>query len=409
MAAVVFLSLVCACRMPFGGRRLVWVIAAIVLILGAGVTLNVWYFTTYSHASAADPVLINVDYQRWWYSSLYVLGDDKGLAPYYVVGKYQYPLAAFMAIFGATIGSALILSMVLTIVALFICGLLTYKITSDSKIAVLAVVCTAAVCYWLAMGMALLKEPMLFVSFLCAAYAMTMNRWKFAWLMVVAYVLLLFTRPSVGILISLGTVLLAFRRGNRFFASLAAVAGVVITVATMTAYNIDSSALSDYVNYEPNQQAHFNLFGSYAGLPLYKKVLLLPLSAATQFLIPFTWTYARDLVFGPSQIWAHFGYPWYIFGFVFIYYLISCRKSYASTLYRLSVWALLCWLVPCLTFGGIISRYGLPFVALMAPAVAYTIMHNLRSKKFYVWLGAWFVVLNLGLIVVYHIYNANLQ
>lgn len=380
------------------------------LMLGAGVILNAWFYTAGLGGTPSDPVLVNNDSFRWWNNALYRLDPSSGADVHVSHGYYGYVLAGVLWVFGRTVGTALLWSMAWILGSLLMTGALAYRLTASRKVTVIGVVATAAVCYWLSMGTLILKDAMVFFAILTAAYAMAGPSRRFVALVAVSTVLLLVSRPSYILLLVVGVVLTHSRRRKLFSTVSAVVLCLVVwgiqSYAVMDTYRAVveySGEVSGFTYDAPNQVALERIIGHYPDLPAWKKILYLPLTAVVQFIIPFPWTYARDIPFGLTQFWCHMGFAWYVFGFVFVYYLVSRWRTYRSPLYRLSVWALLCWLVPCYMFAGTVSRYGLSFVAVMAPAVALTLYDNRRSRRFYLWLGAFCVVVAAVLVAAYHL------
>jgi len=158
---------------------------------------------------------------------------------------------------------------------------------------------------------------------------------------------------------------------------------------------------------DPRLDVFNSVIGYYASLTWYTKLVLMPLLAAIQFLIPFPWNYLRDIPFGLSQAWSHVAYMWYIFGGVVVYYLMLCcrRSSGMTPTLRLTLWALFCWLVPCYLNGGTISRYALPAIALMAPAVGATLVSSCRTRSFATMMILWALLIATILITCFHLQN----
>lgn len=379
--------------------------AVATLLLGAGEILNTWYYTTALGGTPTDPVLINVDSYRWWHDALYRLGDSQGLEAHHSHGVYGGVLAIILFIFGKTVGTALLWSMCLILASLVMCGLITFRLTRNVNTAIIAMISCGAVCYWLTMGTLILKDAFLILAFLTGGYGFLCKRRTFILLTLLSIAMIIVSRRYFAVLIIVGLFMVRFRKINLFVVLACAVACLIGYYLYAEYHNPDiaSDSLDVMSLTAPQQMAFYNVFGNYFELPIYLRILLLPINAGVQFLIPFVWTYARDIPFGITEVWAHIGFPWYIFGFVFIYYMISCAKEYNGTLYRLSFFALCCWLLMCIITGGTISRYGLPFVALMAPAVAVTLKKNYKKRRFYLIFGVYVIILSAVLFMSYHL------
>lgn len=410
-------SLAVTAYMPYASRGATVTMAVVTLLLGIGVILNAWFYTTYLGGTPGHPVLVNVDCYRWWNDALYHIGYP-GEKACHSNGLYGYVLAGVLWLFGVSVGTALLWSMSLIVAGVLLTGLLTYRLTESGKTAVTSMIATASVCYWLSMGTLILKDAFVIDAMLIGAVGLTTkdNKAYYVWIASAA-VMLALTRPSCLALLFMGLLLLV-RRDERMWGRIvitAVIFGVMWSLPVLYGQlghlkvSFSHQDAAGYSYTAPQQMALFNMIGNYPELPLYKKMLYLPLSAGVQFFIPFVWTMARDIPFGLTEAWAHIGFPWYVFGFCTMYFLIGQRRNYSSPTYRMAVWAVICWLVPCFLLGGTVSRYGLPFVALMSPAVATVIMTQYRNKSFYGWLCCFCAVGAIVLTVAYKLQTAAAQ
>lgn len=397
-------------------RPLTWAMSVFTLLLGTGVILNAWYYTTFLGGTPDHPVLINTDSHRWWHDALFHLGDSDGIATSASHGWYGYVLAAVLFVFGKNIGCALLWSMLLNLASLLLTWRLTYRLTDNKKVATTAVVCCGAVCYWLAIGTLVLKDAFIIFALLTGAYALLLRGRSFLVLTGISAVLLTLSRPGFNFYLVFG-VILVYPWRKHLPTALAAVVFCLcmwklpayLNYVTDVTYLVGSYE-NDYVRFDaPNQMAFYNMVGNYTSLPYFKKILLLPFTATVQFFIPFPWNFERDIPFGLTEVWAHIAYPWYLFGLIFIFYLVSNVKKFTGRLYRLSLWGLLCWLAPCFLFGGTISRYGLPLVSVFSAAVALTLINDIRKRAFIVYIGIGGCVVAAVLLIAYHLQQSAIS
>ena len=388
------------------------VMAAATVLVGCGVIINAWYFTAGLGGTPDNPILINPDSNRWWNDALYLLGSTNCEQAPPQHGLYGAILACVLWIFGATVGTALLWSMTILSGALLMVGIVTYRLTSTKVTAVVSMACTAAVCYWLSMGTLILKDAFVIFAMILGAYSFTCRKSRFFAFLAVSATMLALSRPNCILMLVAGILIVYLRHKDFVWSSLAAVLCICLWAAAHTlslspnfVYIVSTSYDND-IFFGEQQKAYFNIIGDYSCYPFYKKILILPLSAAVQFMIPFPWNFMRDIPFGLTQAYAHFGYPWYIFGFMTVYFLVSRWRDYSSLIYRLTVWGLVCWLIPCYLFGGTVSRYGLPMVAIFAPAVALTLYRNYKSVRFYSFLGVYCVILAVVLIIAHNLHTS---
>lgn len=393
--------------------RVSWFMLVVATLLGVGIILNAWYYTTALGGSPTQPVLINIDCYRWWNDALSHLPASGGEAAYTEFGLYGYVLSAVLYVFGATVGTALLWSMTLTLSSLLMTGSITLRLTGDRKVTLLAMICTAAVCYWLTMGTLILKDSFVILAFLVGTYGLLCKNRKLLVYVSLAAFMLMVSRANAIMMLLIGLGILSFGRRNYIYPAITA--GICLILWYLPTAMSEWYAVSDIltsdtrtmIRYDaPNQMALVNIIGDYRIIPFYKKILFLPLTAVVQFFIPFPWNFARDIPFGVTEAYAHVAYPWYAFGAVFIYYLLGQWRKYRTTLYRVAIWASVCWVIPAYLFGGTVSRYGLPFVAIMAPAVALTIYNNRHSKRFYIYMAVFAVIVCAVLIIAHKLQSS---
>ena len=401
-----------------GASRLgAYILLGAATLLSIGVVINVNYFTIVSGGTDAAPVLYNSDALRTWNDALYRL-DAGGEAIPSTYGMYGGIIAAVMSITGVSISAGLMVSMAAILVSILCSGIIAWRLTANRRIAAVSMACAAAVCYFLTSGTLLIKD-----AWVCASFAMVgvgfassgdRSMLRIIVPIYIGAIMLLPVRPNMLLAIAIGTIICILpaaaeaenRRRAITYTGLCAGFCILLwgvgNIARITPEAdgiIRMSASNDWIRYDaPNQLAYYNFIGDYATLPVYFKVLMLPVTAAVQFLIPFPWNWGRDILYGPTSLYAHIAYPWYIFGLLAFYYLLYVRREYRismtipysrlKSVTRLVLWAMLCWLIPCYLFGGTISRYGLMAVPLVAPAVSMAALGPKRSlRSWMTWAG----------------------
>lgn len=400
---------------PLASRRAATVMAGTALLLGVGVILNTWLFTTFAGGTADAPVLVNYDEARWWEGALWAAGDASvGEPPMHLF--FCDIMGFFLRVFGPTVGVPLIVNVALALGALILCGMLTMKLTQNRGTALIAIISTAAVCYWLAACTLLLKEPMIIFAIALAAYGLISTRRTMAVCLSVAALMLAAARPNYIFVLIAG---IAFVPGLKVQPTVRFCSAVLAVglwyVADSLLYNADVQAIltsnldSTFSLETPDRMAYFNIIGDYSAAPWYTKLLLLPITAVTQYLIPFPWNFMRDVPFGATELWAHISYPWYAFGAVFVYGLFARLRHESPVTLRLVLWGLGIWLLPCYLFGGSVSRYGLPAVIIVAPLVASTLKHEYKKRPFYIYSALFTVILLIGLLICHHLQTCYSQ
>lgn len=401
---------------PFSSRGFTWVIAIAATLLGAGIILNCWYYTTGLGGTPEHPVLINWDMVRWWQSALWTLGLD-GPPDQFQHLMYCHLLGGLLSVFGTTVAVPMIFNVLLSLSALYLCALTAYKLTANRTTACIAAGCTAAVCYWLAMGTLILKEPLIFSGIILAAYGLVSGRRTMAAAITGAAAILAVARPNSIFFVIIGLLFVPELKKHLTLRIALIVVCMLIWYAANQLFfnsNVEHVISADYrtciVYSDAQRKPLYALLGEYTELPWYTKVAALPVTILAQFLIPFPWNFERDLPYGLTEVWAHITYPWYIFGAILIFYLATrLWRRDTGRLMRLTLWGVIMWVIPCYLFSGTISRYGLPSVAIMAPAVAVTLQKYYKNRRFYTYLAIFAVIMLVGLLICHHIQMMYVQ
>ena len=404
--AITALVLAAYSRCTGATRAGAYILLAATLALTIGIIANVHYYTELSGGTDQSPVLHNSDALRTWNDALARLGTGTEAAPS-TYGMYGSVVAAVMAVTGPSITAALMISMAATLASILCVGVTAWRITRQRRTAATAMACCTTVCYFLASGTLLLKDAWVFAAFAIAATAFASAREgrpaRLLTPIVISAAMLMLARPNMLPAIAIGAILCivpsvpcaARRRAWTYTAITVALCAALWLLAHAYEITPEASGVinigqqNHWVRYDaPNQMAYYNIIGDYASLQPWQKTLLLPVSAAIQYLIPFPWNWSRDIIFGPASAYAHIAYPGYLFGIIIVYYLWRGRREAATSLSAassralllMSAWGIVCWLVPCYLFGGTISRYGLMAVPLLAPAVAVTLCNADRRR-----------------------------
>jgi hypothetical protein len=388
------------------------VIAIASALISVMIIANVYYFTTYSGGTDFHPVLNNFDALRNWRASTMLLNGVPGqVAESH--GFYPYIYSFFLWFTGPSVTAASLVSMMLILASLVLTGKIAYNLSRDKKVALVAMILTASVCYWLHAGAIIVKDAWVITAMALAGVALSrVNAASLYW-MAGSVVMLFLGRPNSLLMLICGLILLWYhyrrdKERRQFFIQsivLCVLAWVIITWLDF-APHVSVQVVSDYnpnIDYgKPNQQGLLNIVGT-EDIDLWHKLLYLPLSCVVQFFIPFPWNFMRDTTFGFSYMYAHFGYPWYLFGGLVIYYLIFMSRGGRGRQSWFLAWAVICWLIPCFMFGGTISRYALPTVALFAPFAAMALLRDYKNRRFKIFFIIFVVLIAITLSVAYHL------
>ena len=148
-----------------------------------------------------------------------------------------------------------------------------------------------------------------------------------------------------------------------------------------------------YVDSE-SQQFYHDLLDYYFLRPFWYKALMLPLTMAVQFIIPFPWTYYDNSTF--INLFARMTYGWYLVGgtALFYYLVMSWRRDGSSTMGAWPWWAALSYAAIAWVMAGSVARYVTPVQPLFVP-VAVFVLCRLREGHWRKAFAAWSVCLVL--------------
>lgn len=400
-----------------GGITLMIAITAMMV----GVIANINYFTAEFGCTDSAPYLQNPDAKRLWDNILAFYNgtwrDDTT-----VWSLYGAVISLTFIPAGPSITAALMISVVCGTATLILTALTAKRLTGDNHISTVSMIAVACICYLMASATILVKDIWVVMCFATAAYGLCeWRRSSFLWVLG-AIAMLSLSRKNMILAITIGVAITAIpypsgqRKSQLLKRSLLIVTAIAFILiaqnATITPTIAGQLAGSeDYVMTRNDARlAFFDIVGAETNTDPLRKILFFPLLALTQFLIPLPWDFARDTIFGPTLAYAHFGYPWYLFGAVFLYYLAAAkRKAGDRRLLVLSLWGAIIWFIPVYVAMGTVSRYALCAVPLMAPAVGAVLVRCRRSRSLWIWLAVYAVIIAAGLLFVYNLQHRFMQ
>lgn len=412
--AVVFAALRIYDRLSWADRAGRCVLLTAAALLGCGVVLNQWYFTTYAGATDCCPVLQNHDADDYWTRAVGPLqfGLNDTHAGYPLLLRCLFVLRPTLTI-------PLALNMLATLLTVILAGGITRRVvpTTLKHAPTAAMIVTAANCYFMVCGTLLLKDALL--NLIIAATALLLLRMRQAdrperrdvLALVGLFLFMGLLRLPMVAMMCVGVVaLVRLKRSHLYTAVGLLILGGAIWGATKVEAALDASVTRNIGNHihgaeiAERQQPLRMLIGDFKSFGLLKRICFLPLFCLLQFLIPFPWNYGRDIIFGPTSAYAHVAYPGYLAGIILGYYvlwLLWPRRLH--NLNRLLLWGAVCYCGIALMWSGTVSRYALAFIPLAAPAVAYTLLTCWRRCSLWVWTAVCAVLMTVGLLICHHL------
>lgn len=413
-------------------------------LLSLGVIANVHMYTSPDGASDSFPLLINDDLRKYFLGALHIIGDPRGVPIEPIHFGYPYIIAAIWSVTGVSIFFPIIINAALLLLSIILTGIIAARIIGDATprssawIATAAMIVISAVAYLLATGILLLKEAGTVFAITAAILPFTratlikVSTPRSFIFRVAAFllplILLMLLRFNYIVIIALGIVILtpwsrkSIRSQLSSFNSVALLlcilawatmhiilANAAIDLNHIVVNSIKGGALAGAYFYDnPQHAAHNAMVAHYFEFPIWKRLLYLPFSAATQFLIPFPWAFERNLPEGYTFVYARFAFPWYLIGGTIIYFLATSLRRIPQRMLRLTIFAVIAWLTPAYLTAGTVSRYALCFLPLLVPLAVYTVATVGRTRAFRIYLCIFSIMIIAILIACYHIQQAPL-
>lgn len=416
-----------------------WTLLISTTILSIGIIANVHYFTTISGGTTAIPVLNNPDAHRYYCDALAHSNLPGGIPAPPSQRGYGFMISYIWKITGITIVAPLILNMLLTLLCIIISGIISERIISYHKkhssqwISTCAMIMTASICYYITSGTVLLKEATICFGFaLCTLALSSLLKKDFSTIskrdlscFFIGIIILAVIRYSFIFFVII-TIILTFNKNSirKTIATQLIMLSICICVLVCTSLylsslehnSIDNTAEiiggNDNASFFFSSKYHYiydQIFGDYFSYPVWKRILCLPISAITQFLIPFPWNYGRDTIYGYTLDYAHIAYPWYFIGGLIVYFIFAAWRKSPVALNHITIIGIILWLIPAYLFAGTVSRYALPFIPLLIPAAVYTWDQYIHRKSLRVWACIYCVLLGATLIICHNLQQSAIQ
>ena len=413
-------------KCPFRSRAGAWVLLAALTVTTIGVVVNVNYFTTVFSTTVDRPFLQNWDAANDWSRAVYYLtGENDGG---FSANRYLSALATgLMMVFGRDITVPLMFNVLCYCFTLVCMGAIAWTLTTDRRTASATMIAGVLMCYLMEQATVFIKDVE--VTLLMALAALVFARWsrpagahpsRHAAAegvgMAAVLVAMMFMRAQYLYMIALGAVMFGIRlRPLRADGRFLAVAVAALALRGLVAYAFTAPTVAaslglqfsrSFQFFDSNSMVWDNMVGLYSDKSLLERLLWLAPSTVLQFLLPFPWTWANHLEFGPFTALAHFGFFWYYTGALILYWLFTRLRKAPRALAIMVLWGVALTLITAYSDAGRASRYCLPLLPLLLPAAAQTALLDRRRRSLRVWLAVFTVILAATLAVCHHIHTA---
>lgn len=401
-----------------------WILLAVWTILGIGFAANVWYFTTYSGGTLEDPVLYNDDASKVWKQLILLRNglEFDGIR----MARYALLISWIECGSTPTINSLIMNNILVTLLTIVITGAFTAQICGDNdlsyrrKISTLSMGLISAVCYFVASGVIIIKDAPMCLTMASILYALSLlthGNYRYRpWILLVIFIPIAWlVRPNLIPFIFLAILIFApFIQRNKWYG----LCGIIILLGLLfieSKYNCytpdlikqDGTSLFDiHTGDEPRLAAYETISPNYESLNIWQRLIRMPFSLVVQFLTPLPWAFTRDIVFGPSMIYAHISYPWYLIGGIVLFYIFRCLFKSPRLIAASVIFGLCATMATAFVTGGTVSRYCLLWLPALIPGASWVIASGRwRKKDFKIWSIVYITGIILGLIIVFAALN----
>lgn len=402
------------------GRKVLTVVG---LMLVAWAFRNIYGWTVAEGHSFADPALHCDDRAYYlWALSHY---DGSVLEPDTKFVGFPLMILLSWRLLGHSIVWPIAINVMLTLLTVVLTGLtagraLAGRVRADrSTITFLAMLVTCTLCFFLSHGPMLLKEPLTYFSVALAAYAIARMKetdvasrgsvWRDIALFAVSVALMSIARTSVIYFLVAGVMLTLLDDKSmwRYACTLIGIAliGIGMGMYWSNGFSVEvqmhmlaaTDAGGDIMKSIYQARGIYGeIMSDYFGLPVWQKLLLLPVTCTLQLFIPFPWTNTEMI-----NIWSvatRFQFMWYAVAGVSLYYLFVLawkRKSLGWW----ALWPFVCAAAVAFTTSGTVSRYILPYEPLFVTVAVWVMLkyHEGNCRHSF---NLWFVTYAAAVIVI---------
>lgn len=409
-----------------------WLLLGCIALVGSGVIVNSWFFTTASGGSDSCPALQNFDAALNWsyYSGLNDASmHTDGWSGFHYERHTGYPmLMRLLSLpFGPSLAFVLGVNMLAVLLTIILCGSICRLSLSGSHHATTATtVCglaiAAANCYFMVTGTIFIKDALIQCFFAAFVYHLLKisdchrdcpPRYMAGILVLI--LLIAVVRHLLLPLLLPGIVLILWHRHQGRAMAILLTAAVAIYVLIMLLPTHEPYAAKYSLLYGPydgdidddnpgsREAMLFAITGDLNYQMPWIRALWLPATMLCQFLIPFPWNFSRDMIFGPSEFYAHIAYPGYLCGIFLGYYILWLWRRGPAPVNRLLLYGIMLYAVVAYMYNGAVSRYCLTFIPLAAPAICFCLLSSWRRRSLWIWTAACALCMAAGLTVCHHL------
>ncbi len=417
-----------------------WLLLTVGLLLALYVVFSIKVCTVDVGATLEEPQL-HSDSGRYyaWALAHY---DGRCQAPKLPFKGLPLLMLGLWKVLGVNVAWSLAMNYLFTMLAIVMTGKVACRMLNrkfediePSTIAAVAMLMVSLLGFLISQGVRIQKESGCTLGLLLVGYTLAgmasgetltkHDRYRDITIFVTGCLLLSLVRTNFVYFAIAGAVMMSFsnhRAQWKYGAALAVIAAVfTVTFSILFSYSFgqqyrtvdggDAMTLAFKVGVV--QQPYFAIIGDYYHYPEWIRMLLLPVTAGVQYVIPFPWLYDYSNASILSLL-PRFRLMWYFVGGVCLHYFlhITILHPKSDNLGMWAWWPLLLFMIIAFITGGSVSRYFLPLQPLFVVIALYVLLNvkqgNYR-RSFTIWMIIYFFILVAILVMCYNAQSEYLQ
>lgn len=392
--------------------------------------LNLWQSTVHL-GSVEAPMLLYDPFSFHRLAQDFANGTYSAYSPVIPYNGYSIFLSWWMMLGVEDIAYPTVVNIFVLLVTLLLVGRCVVFVVGDkpytTRMVGYAMMLTAVIPGVMGTGTVLSKDPSITMSFLLCVNALYAIKQRYrvglyAAMLVIGLIILAATRPTyIYILLLFVAAIWLYRMTKRDIVPMCVILAVImlaIYVGVNNSWFGDSYYVACYLesqghdsfSYGDSQKPLHQLLGDYNAYTLPQKLLVLPITTAVQFMIPFPFSTQSDVFGVPlSSAYHRMSYLWYMAALpIFLFYLLHWwRKGCDTKLSLMALVSAMAYCVPALITGGVVSRYAFCFAPLLTVMGGYVLAHIATYNKWQKRVGVAFAVSYILLLSAALLVGAN--
>ncbi len=403
-----------------------WLLWGASVALWTGIAVNChYYITVLGSGDASAPVLMNLDSWSAWNNALFDNGRRDVMPCPWPAQDYGHLVGMLVYVFGDDFSIPLMFNSFCALVTVALTGAIAVRcaggdLAQRRSMGLTAMVLAASMCYFMVSGTILIKDCPLACAIALTAWASLRMRDRVSVLPILAIIAaaagIFYLRKNYMLVLAAIVFVMQRQSSRRDLVASCAIALSLFGIWLYMQLANSTVPIGSYISLEssiPDEgddnsnyghgAAYTEVLNSYMMLPVWQRVLLVPVVTAIQFLIPLPWSWSKYLIYGPCMALAHFSFCRYAAGALLLYFAGRQfgRGRAPHPLLVLTATGAMLYIASAFTFGGTIARYGIPLVSLMIPAAAYTWLHYRRERAFRIWCAVFAAGIAVALTLAY--------